>query len=176
MKPVESYDKSIVNIMGKFFLDMEFTNGNYYLTDIIEMALIAEESGNAFHSYIRIHYSIPKRVKELTNITDITLAAIGCRFNDSTTALVEQLQSATDPIIIAHGGYLHDFPILLANCMKYNFNDFGILKDCLVIDSVRILKYDGYQRPGLDTLSRIGYKEKHSFGIGRCLYTKEGFY
>ena len=71
--------------MGKFFLDMEFTNGNYYLTDIIEMELVAEESGNAFHNYIRIHYSIPKRVKELTNITDRTLAAIGCSCNSMTT-------------------------------------------------------------------------------------------
>ena len=142
--------------MGKFYLHLEFTNGNYYLTNIIEMALVAGESGNTFHSYIRIHYSIPQRVKELTNITDRTLATIGCGFNDSTTALVEfihneQLRSATDPIIIAHGGHLHDFPILLANCMKYNFNDFGILKDCLFKDSVHILKDDGYQRSGLDT-------------------------
>ena len=59
-------------------------------TDIIEMALIAEESGNTFHSYIRIHYSIPKRMKELRNITDKTLAAIGCGFNDSMTALMEE--------------------------------------------------------------------------------------
>ena len=36
--------------------------------------------------------------------------------------------------------------------MKYNFTDFGILKDCLLIDSVHILKDDGCQRPGLDTL------------------------
>ena len=53
------------------------------------MALIAEESGNAFHSYIRIHYSIPKRVKELTNVKYNPLAAIGCCFNDSMTALLE---------------------------------------------------------------------------------------
>ena len=36
---------------------MEFTNGNYYLADIIEIALVAEDSGNTFHSYIRIHFS-----------------------------------------------------------------------------------------------------------------------
>ena len=75
--------------MGKFYLDMEFTIGYYYLTDIVEMALIAEESGNAFHSYIRIHCSIPKRVKELRNITDKTFAAIGCGFKESMTALME---------------------------------------------------------------------------------------
>ena len=32
--------------MGRFNLDMEFTNGNYYLTDILEIAVVAEESGN----------------------------------------------------------------------------------------------------------------------------------
>ena len=66
----------------------------------------------------------------------------------------EQLQSNTDPFIIAHGGYLHDFPILLANCKKYNFNDFGILKDWVLIDSVHIFTDDGYRRPGLDTLCK----------------------
>ena len=55
--------------MGRFYLDMEFTNGNYYLADIIEIALATEDSGNTFHSYTRIQNSIPKRVKELTNIT-----------------------------------------------------------------------------------------------------------
>ena len=39
----------------------------------------------------------------------------------------EQLHNKTDPIIIAHDGLLHDFPILFANCMKH---DFGRLKDC----------------------------------------------
>ena len=32
--------------MGRFYLDTEFTNGNYYLVVIIEIALVAEESGH----------------------------------------------------------------------------------------------------------------------------------
>ena len=32
--------------MGRFYLGMEFTNGNYYLTAILEIAVVAEESGN----------------------------------------------------------------------------------------------------------------------------------
>ena len=36
--------------------------------------------------------------------------------------------------------------------MKHNFNDFGILKDCLFIDNVHIFENEGYRRPGLDTL------------------------
>ena len=57
--------------MGRFYLDREFTNGNYYLADIIEIALIAEESGNAFHSYVKIPYSIPRRVQQLTNCDSV---------------------------------------------------------------------------------------------------------
>ena len=37
-----------------FYLDMEFTNGNYYLADILELALVAEESGYVFHSYVLV--------------------------------------------------------------------------------------------------------------------------
>ena len=44
--------------MGRFYLDMEFTNGNYYLVDILEIALLAEESGNVYHSYVKMNYLI----------------------------------------------------------------------------------------------------------------------
>ena len=30
--------------MGRFYLDMEFINGNYYLVDMLEMTLLVEES------------------------------------------------------------------------------------------------------------------------------------
>ena len=34
----------------------------------------------------------------------------------------EQVQSETAiSVIIVHGGYSHDFPILIANCMKYDY-------------------------------------------------------
>ena len=49
------------HIMGKFYLDLEFTNGNFYLSDIFDLVLLSEESGYAFHSYVKIHYSVPKR-------------------------------------------------------------------------------------------------------------------
>ena len=39
----------------------------------------------------------------------------------------EQAQSETIPIIIAKGGCLHNFPILLANCVKHSCDKFGIL-------------------------------------------------
>ena len=66
--------------MARFYLDIEFTNGNYYLADIIEITLIAEESKNTYHSYEKVHYSIPRRVQQLTNITNETVKSIGISF------------------------------------------------------------------------------------------------
>ena len=101
--------------MGKFYLDMEFTNGNYYLADILEIALLSGESGNVFHRYVQIHYSVPRRVRQLTGITNRTIKSLGVPFRDVMNGLVEflqheQAQSETPiPNVIAHGGYLHTF-------------------------------------------------------------------
>ena len=153
--------------MGKFFMDLEFTDGNFYMADIIEIAVVSEESGNFFHMYVRIHYSIPQRVQELTRIHDRTLNNLGCMFTDVMISMIDFVQSEqsvsdTDPIIVAHGGYYNDFPILLANCTKHGFGDYGILKDCLFVDSVDLFKDAGYERPGLDNLCRE-FKLKRGF-------------
>ena len=66
-------------------------NGNYYLADIIEIASIAEESGNTFYSYMKIYYSIPRRVQQLTNITNETVKSIGLSFRAKMDALVDFL-------------------------------------------------------------------------------------
>ena len=55
--------------MGRFFLDLEYTNGNYYLGDIIEIAVVSDD-GQTFQSYIKIKYLIPRIVRNLTGITD----------------------------------------------------------------------------------------------------------
>ena len=93
------------------------------MADVLEIALFAGESGYVFHSYVSIHYSVPKRVQQLTGISNETSKSLGVPFREILDGLVEflhreQVQSETIPIIIAHGGYLHDFPILLASCMK----------------------------------------------------------
>ena len=153
-------------MMGRFYLDIEFTNGNYYLSDIIEIALLAEDSGYAFHSYVKLHYTIPKRVKLLTNIQDKTMNEIGLSFTKVIQELIEfiqheQLHSLTNPIIIAHGGHLQDFPILLANCMKHRFVDYKTLEMCKYVDSMQVLQNQGYdKKPGLDALCVDLYVEK----------------
>ena len=75
------------------------------------MAVVAEESGNVFHMYVQIHYSISKRVQELTRINNRILSTLGCSFTDVVMAMIEfihceQLESTTDPVIVAPGGYM----------------------------------------------------------------------
>ena len=138
-------------------MDTVFTNGNYYLGDIIEIALLAEESGSTFRSYVKIHYSIPRRVQQLTHITNKSLKSIGISFIAMVDALVdflcrEQRQSETSPIIIAHGGFLNDFPILPANYIKYSYDNYLILENCMYVGSMLIFRNAGYAKPGLDAL------------------------
>ena len=153
---------------GKVLFGKEFTNGNYNLADILEIALVEGESGNVFHSYIHIHYSIPKRVRHLTGNTNRSIKTLGVPFRDVMNGLVEFLQheQSETTIIIAHGGYLHDFPILLASCMKHNCDNFGILAECMFVDSMQILQNGGYKRPGLDVLcEELNIEKKQTFGV-----------
>ena len=64
------------------------------------------------------------------------------------TLPVEFLRVQSETIIIAYGGYLFDFPILLVNCMKHNY-DWTSLEGGMFNDSMRVLQNSGYKRPGL---------------------------
>ena len=61
---------------------MEFTNGNYYLVDILEIDLLAEEIGNVYHSYVKINYSVQKLVQLLTGMTNRTIETLGVPFRN----------------------------------------------------------------------------------------------
>ena len=38
--------------------------------------------------------------------------------------------------------------------MKHNWDKFGILTECMFVDSMQVLQDDGYKRPGLDKLCK----------------------
>ena len=154
--------------MARFFLDLEYTNGNYYLTDIIEIALFSDISGFTFHTYVKIDNCLPQFVRKLTGITDKMLQDIGLPFPIAFRRMIEFIRGelmdngqGDSPVIVAHGGVQQDFPILLANCVRYNI-DYLFLHQCQFIDSVVKLSENGYERPGLDTFRRPGDK-KHFF-------------
>ena len=110
--------------------------------------MVAEECGNIYHRYVKIHYSVPKQVQLLTGITNRTIETHGVPFRDVMDGLVAFIRrEPTEPtIIIAHGDY--DFPILLASCTKHTYSDFAVLSELVYVDSMQSL----YRRPGLDAL------------------------
>ena len=44
--------------------------------------MAAEESGNIYYRYVKIHYSFPKQVQLLTGITSRTIETHGVPFRD----------------------------------------------------------------------------------------------
>ena len=78
----------------------------------------------------------------LTGITNRTIETHGVLFRDVMDGLVAFIRrEATEPaIIIAPGGYAHDFPILLAICMKHNYIDFAVLAELVYVNSMHNLK------------------------------------
>ena len=121
---------------------MGFTNGNYYLAHILEIALVSVESSNAFHIHFKIHYSILRRVQELTNISNKTIRSLGLFLG------YEQAQSETNHIIIAQVEFLNDSLILLANCINHSYVDYSIFTKCKYVDNMLVFRNKGYKKPG----------------------------
>ena len=106
----------------------------------------------------------------LTGITNGTIETHGVPFRDVMDGLVAFIRrEETEPAIIwgsidvmdglvaqrgegGGGGYVHDFSILHASCMKHDYSDFAVLAELVYVDSMQNLKDVGYRRPGLDGL------------------------
>ena len=145
--------------MGRFYLDTEYTNGNYYRGDIFEIALVSEETCRVFHQYVRIPYNICEYVKRLCNINDEVIRHKGVSFNFMLDRLLRFVKSETNtPILIAHAGYLFDFPILFVNCMKHNIDIADTFANFTFIDTLRVLKERGeYTKSSLKSIANISF-------------------
>ena len=140
-------------------MDTEYTNGNFYLGEIFEIALLSESSGYMFHSYINIFpHRIPKYVKKMCNVTDAIIRK-SQPFNRVVNDLVKFIEQEEeeeigggDTVIIGHGSYSTDYPLLLVNCMKAKY-DYMRFEKFTFVDSMQVFKDKGYKRPGLDALS-----------------------
>ena len=91
-------------------------------------------------------------MRQLTNMANETVKSSGLSFTAMMDALVDflscvQAQSETIPIIIAHGGFSNDFPILHRNCIKLRYGNY-----CAYVDSMLMFRNAGYVKPGLDAL------------------------
>ena len=169
--------------MGVFFLDLEFVNGNFYLADIFEIALLSHNSKHLFHNYIKLHQPLPRYVQKLTHLNDEFLIENGTSFKKTMSNFIaflqhEQTLDPTPLVIVAHGGFFSDFPILLSNCFKYNFKNINILKECTFIDSMFTFKNAGWVQPGLDALckennlSRSGHSAVNDVYLLKTVFSK----
>lgn len=148
--------------MGRYYFDSEYTSGNYYIGDIFEIAIVAEKSGDVYHSFVQIGYRLPHHIKFMGNITDTILKDEGRTFNNAFKSLIdfikfEEIGGDDAPISVAHGE--QHFPLLLANCLKNNC-DTSFLMRCNFIDSVIALhNVSKNSKCGLNTLAKIHFNE-----------------
>lgn len=130
--------------MNLFYLDSEYSNGNFYLGDIFELAVIAEKSGNVFHTFITIPTPLDSHVQFMCNITDNYLQTHGLSFKQAFASMICFINSETKEeegpaIIMAHNGFYCDFPLLLTNCIK-NKCDIAVMSKYCFIDTFAILQ------------------------------------
>ena len=130
--------------MGLFYLDTEHSNGNFYLGDIFELALISKKSGNAFHTLIKIPTQLDNYLQFMCGITNQKIQKEGVQFKQAFSDMIDFIDTeanGTKVIIAAHSGYLADFPLLLVNCIK-NQCETNRMINYEFIDTLQIIQKD----------------------------------
>ena len=160
--------------MNRFYLDTEYSNGNYYLGDIFEIAVLSEKSGYIFHSYIKIppqQQPLSPFIMQFCHVTRKKLDMLSLPFNQVMRELIDfidQESTTSDEaaaiIIIGHGALLTDFPLLIANCIKNSF-DYTPFTKYVFVDSMIALKSKGYTNPGLGTFTEYNTMERRHSAI-----------
>ena len=136
--------------MNLFYLDTEYSNGNFYLGDIFDLSLIASKSGNVFHTLINIPLPLPHYIQFMCNITDCKLQCEGVLFKEAYKAMLafinceveenkDNEEESCEVAIMAHNGYLADFPLLIANCYKNNCDTTAMSK-YIFVDTLQLLQ------------------------------------
>ena len=155
-----------------FYIDTEYTNGNFYLGEIFEIAVLSESSGYVFHSYINIFPNrISKYVMKMCNITydHLTAPPSFTQVIDGLIKFIKQEATPSDKIIIVgHGSYTTDFPLLITNCMKAKY-DYTQFEAFTFIDSMQTLKDKGYQRPNLNALTEGKEEDRVHTALGDAM-------
>ena len=140
--------------MTIFYIDTEYNDGNLYIGDIFEIACLSS-TGKLFHSYINIPTNVSHYVQKLCNLK-LSKLKQSPQFSDVIDELIsfitreESYEKQT--IVMGHGAFLTDFPLLITNCIKHHY-DHSVFKGYKFVDSMESFRNSGYVRPGLDSLS-----------------------
>ena len=142
--------------MNLFYLDTEYSHGNFYLGDIFDLTLIAVKSGNVFHTLITIPTPLDNYIKFMCNITDSKLQREGLTFEEAFKSMIAfvnfevEEEDVVEVTIMAHSGYLADFPLLITNCIK-NKCDTAAMINYRFVDTLQILQKEAED----DTLNSV---------------------
>ena len=157
-------------MMEFFFLDTEFTHGNFYLGQIFEISVLSGRTGNVFQSYVNVPAScFTNYVRNLCGVDMKTIDAAPS-FAEAVTSMLEfivseQLEvSGAGVLLIAHGGFFSDFPMLLTN-MDIADVSLDVLRHFRFSDSVMLMGELGIERPGLSNFlpeGKVGERRVHS--------------
>ena len=154
--------------MNRFFLDTEYTNGNFYIGDIFDLALIAEKSGHIFHTLIKVSAPLDNYIKFMCSITDEKLKKEGVTFKHAFEAMIafisaEKEKDGEPVAIMAHGGFTCDFPLLVINCLK-NKCDISSMLSYRFVDTVKILQHEAELDTTLSLQCSLQTLSKKVFG------------
>ena len=140
--------------MTIFYIDTEYNDGNLYIGDIFEIACLSS-TGKLFHSYINISTNVSRYVQKLCNLK-LSKLKQSPQFSDVmdklSSFITKEESYDKETIIMGHGAFLTDFPLLITNCIKHRF-DHSVFKVYKFVDSMEAFRNSGYNRPGLDSLS-----------------------
>lgn len=120
--------------MNLFFIDYETTGLNPFHNEPIEIAIKKIDNSEYYQSFIipelnGINYQyVPKKIQEITGITDKDIIDNGENIDQVTLKMLEYMKSNSDegPIyILAHNGYLFDF-IFFRKMIKQYLSKEGV--------------------------------------------------
>ena len=154
--------------MNRFFLNTEYTNGNFYIGDIFDLALMAEKSGHVFHTLISVPAPLDNYIKFMCSITDEILKKEGVTFKYAFEAMIafisaEKVEDGEPVTIMAHGGFTCDFPLLVTNCLK-NKCDISSMLSYRLVDTVKILQHEAELDTTLSLQCSLQTLSKKVFG------------
>ena len=78
------------------------------------------------------------------------------------------------PVIIVHGRFLSDFPLLIVNFMKNNY-EYSRPAKYTFADSMRMLQHKGYKKAGLHSISTTVSTRRHSAVYDVKLYSTTSY-
>jgi DNA polymerase III epsilon subunit-like protein len=103
------------------WFDIETTGFNIFHHNIIEIAAV-DNKGKEFSCLIKCNTSLPKKITQITGITDEILYQEGIEIIDALKKFREFLldNQGNTTYLIGHNSYSFDIPFIKAQFMKYN--------------------------------------------------------